>query len=404
MKKILFVINTLGGAGAETALIELLRQLSPEEYDVSLFVLMNQGEMVHQLPRHVTLLNEHFCDSPVLDRDGKRKLNRYIFRTMFGRASLLRNMPYLLKNFFIMLKKHAVLPDKLLWRLMSDGVTEQKKRYDLAVAYLEGGSAYYVADHVSAERKAGFIHIDYGKAGYTRELDCGCYEEYDRIFTVSGEVRGHFLDTYPEYDGKTEIFHNLINSGRIRARANGPGGFEDDFDGTRILTVGRLTAQKAYDIAVEAMKLLREEGEAVRWYVLGEGEERRALEKLIWQYGLEQDFLLLGARENPYPYYAQTDLYVHATRYEGKSIAIQEAQTLGCTILVSNCSGNREQVTDGVDGRMCELAPEGVCNGIRELLRDPEACARYGEAAGKRNFQEPGQLDRLLALLKEESR
>ncbi len=93
MKKILFVINTLGGAGAETALIELLRQLSPEEYDVSLFVLMNQGEMVHQLPRHVTLLNEHFCDSPVLDRDGKRKLDRYIFRTMFGRASLLRNMP-----------------------------------------------------------------------------------------------------------------------------------------------------------------------------------------------------------------------------------------------------------------------------------------------------------------------
>lgn len=170
------------------------------------------------------------------------------------------------------------------------------------------------------------------------------------------------------------------------------------------MTVGRLTAQKAYDIAVEAMKLLREEGEAVRWYVLGEGEERRALEKLIWQYGLEQDFLLLGARENPYPYYAQTDLYVHATRYEGKSIAIQEAQTLGCTILVSNCSGNREQVTDGVDGRMCELSPEGVCNGIRELLRDPEACARYGEAAGKRNFQEPGQLDRLLALLKEESR
>ena len=183
-KKILFVINTLGGAGAETAMMELLRSLSPERYEISLFVLMNQGEMVRQLPDHVTLLNENFCDDSVLSREGKRRLNRYILRTMFRQGSVIRNFPYLLRNLFRMLRKGAVLPDKLLWRVMSDGVPEQKKEYDLAVAYLEGGSAYYVADHVPARKKAGFIHIDYGKAGYTRELDCGCYEKFNRIFTV----------------------------------------------------------------------------------------------------------------------------------------------------------------------------------------------------------------------------
>lgn len=398
-KKILFVINTLGGAGAETAMMELLRSLSPEQYEISLFVLMNQGEMVHQLPDHVTLLNEDFCDDSVLSREGKRRLNRYILRTMFRQGSVIRNFPYLLCNLFRMLKKGAVLPDKLLWRVMSDGVPEQKKEYDLAVAYLEGGSAYYVADHVPAHKKAGFIHIDYGKAGYTRELDCGCYEKFNRVFTVSGEVREHFLDTYPEYDGKTEIFYNMINPERIRERAGLPGGFEDEYDGIRILTVGRLTAQKAYGIAVEAMKLLREEGAKVRWYVLGEGEERKNLEKKIKEYGMEQDFLLLGAKENPYPYYVQTDLYVHATRYEGKSIAIQEAQILGCTILVSDCSGNREQVEDGVDGRMCDLSPEGIRDGILELVRDREACRRYGKAASKKGIGQQKQLERFLALL-----
>lgn len=401
MKTILFVINTLGGAGAETALMELLRNIPPEEYEISLFVLMNQGEMVHQLPDHVTLLNEHFSDSSVLSRHGKRILNRFIFRTMFQRGSVFRNMPYLVKALFRMLKKGAVLPDKLLWRVMSDGVPEQEKQYDLAVAYLEGGSAYYVADHVQAAKKAGFIHIDYGKAGYTQELDCGCYEQYDAIFTVSAEVREHFLDIYPEYDGKTEIFHNIVNPVRVRERAKLPGGFDDDYEGVRILTVGRLTAQKAYEVAVEAMKLLKEEGEAVRWYVLGEGEERKPLEKRIREYGLEEDFLLLGAHENPYPYYAQTDLYVHATRYEGKSIAIQEAQILGCAILVSDCSGNREQVRDGVDGRMCELSPEGIRDGVRELLRDREACIRYGEAAARKDFGIRTQLERFLALLTE---
>lgn len=415
-KKILFVINTLGGAGAETAMMELLRSLPPQQYEVSLFVLMNQGEMVHQLPDHVTLLNKDFCDDSVLSREGKSRLNRYILRTMFRKGSLFKNFPYVLCNLFRMMKGRAVLPDKLLWRVMSDGAPRQEldgesgqeldgapgqeKEYDLAVAYLEGGSAYYVADHVTARKKAGFIHIDYGKAGYTRELDRGCYENFDRIFAVSGEVREHFLDTYPEYDEKTEIFYNMINPGRIRERAQMSGGFEDEYDGIRILTVGRLTAQKAYGIAVEAMKLLREEGVEARWYVLGEGEERKNLEKKIKEYGLERDFLLLGAKENPYPYYAQTDLYVHATRYEGKSIAIQEAQVLGCAILVSDCSGNREQVEDGVDGRMCDLTAEGIRDGVLEMVRDREACRRYGEAASKKVTGQQKQLARFLALLK----
>lgn len=399
MKKVLFVINTLGCAGAETAMLELIRNINPKEYEVSLFVLMNQGEMIHQLPNYVKVLNKNLSDCSVLSKEGKRQLNRFVLCTMFRRGSVFRNIPYLFSNLFSMIRKKKILPDKLLWRVMSDGAPKITENYDLAVAYLEGGSAYYVADHVKAAKKVGFIHIDYGKAGYTRKLDKGCYDEYYRIFTVSEEVRQHFTAIYPEYHEKTEVFHNMVNQSRIRERAKLPGGFEDDFNGTRILTVGRLTAQKAYETAVEAMKLLIEYGENVRWYVLGEGEERGALEKQIKEYGLEKDFLLLGAKSNPYPYLAQTDLYVHATRYEGKSIAIQEAQTLGCTILVSDCSGNREQVVDGVDGSMCALTPEGICEGIRRLLKDKEACRRYGKAASEKNLSEEKQLERFLSLM-----
>nr|MBP3597949.1 glycosyltransferase [Eubacterium sp.] len=401
MKKILFVINTLGCAGAENAMLEFMRNLNPEKYEVSLFVLMNQGEMIRQLPSHVKVLNVNLSDSSVLSKEGKAELNRYILRTMFQQGSVWKNLPYLLRNFFSMLGKGKILPDKLLWKVMSDGVAPMTEHYDMAVAYLEGGSAYYVANHVEADKKVGFVHIDYGKAGYTRALDQGCYDTYERIYGVSDEVKEHFVEMYPEYEKKTEVFHNMVNQTRIRERAQLPGGFEDDYDGTRILTVGRLTAQKAYEIAVEAMKLLKENGYQVRWYVLGEGEERKSLEKQIREYGLQEDFMLLGAKENPYPYYAQTDLYVHATRYEGKSIAIQEAQTLGCTILVSDCSGNREQVEVGVDGQMCDLTPEGIYEGIVSLLKDKEACRRYGEAAGKKDLVEREQLERFLALMNE---
>ena len=126
---------------------------------------------------------------------------------------------------------------------------------------------------------------------------------------------------------------------------------------------------------------------------------RAALERQIENLRLTEDFVLMGAVENPYPYYKQCSLYVHATRFEGKSIAIQEAQTLGCAILASDCNGNREQITDNVDGRFCQLTPEGIASGIRQLLEDEALRKRLGQAAARRTVGNEAELGRLLELL-----
>lgn len=398
MKRLLFVINTLGQAGAETALLNLLRQIDPKEYDISLYVLMGQGEMVSELPEYVKLLNDSFCESTVLSVQGRRLMARRVMAAAFRRGTGFRLFPYILRNFFSMAAKGRVQPDKLLWRLLSDGGQRFSEEYDLAVAYLEGGSAYYVANHVKALKKAAFLHVDYGKAGYNRGLDKDCYLDFDRVFAVSDEVKASFDKAYPECAERCFVFHNLLDVEEIRRKASLPGGFEDDFQGIRILTVGRLTAQKAYDMALEAMSLLKERGEQVRWYVLGEGNQRNFLEEKRKKLGLEKDFLLPGAVKNPYPYFAQADIYVHATRFEGKSIAIQEAQILGKPVLVSDCSGNREQVTGEVDGLFCDLTPEGICEGIQRLIHAPELRARLGEVATRRSFGDKAELNKLLEL------
>lgn len=398
MKKMLFVINTLGHAGAETALLELLRHLNQEEYEISLYVLLGQGELVHELPEHVELLNKRYDDCSVLSKEGKNHLTRQVFKAMLKRGTVFRLLPYLFRNLGAMLGRGQILPDKLLWRVLSDGGERFDTRYDLAVSFLEGGSAYYVADHVKAEKKAVFLHVDYERAGYTRALDRDCYLKYDKIFTVSDEVKASFLKVYPECEARTDIFHNLVNQELIRSKSKLPGGFTDEFDGIRILTVGRLTAQKAFEVSIEAMKLLKDRKEHVRWYVLGEGDRRSFLEERIRQLGLKEDFLLLGAVDNPYPYMAQADIYVHASRFEGKSIAIQEAQTLGKAILVSDCSGNREQVVHNVDGMMCSLTPEDICRGVQELLQDEEKRRRLGAAAAEKKFAGEAEIDKLLSL------
>ena len=402
--RILFVINTLGQAGAETALLSLLQTLAREKgearYEISLYVLTGQGEMASRLPADVRLLNKKYREESVLTAKGRKYLKKTVLKAMFTRGTVVKLFPYLVKNTCAMLGKKRLLPDKLLWRVLSDGGMVLPEEYDLAVSYLEGGAAYFVADHVKAAKKAAFIHVDYEKAGYTRALDKDCYLAFDKIFTVSDEVREAFLKAYPELPDKTEVFHNILNKEEIVRRAEEGEGFTDGFTGMRLLSVGRLTAQKAFEVSVDAMKRLKDAGKNVRWYVLGEGDQRKRLQEQIDALGLTEDFILHGAVNNPYPFMKQADIYVHASRFEGKSIAIQEAQILGKPMVVSDCSGNREQVCHGRDGLMCGLTPESLAENIMLLLEDEALRGRLGAAAAKKNADAAEEIQKLLSMLK----
>lgn len=400
MKKILFVINTLGHAGAETALVELLNVLDKEEYEISLYVIMGQGEMLKRIPKEVKLLNTSFSETSVLSAKGKNAMIRTVCRSFVKNGQVFGKIKYAGQIYMDMRKKKRILPDKILWRILSDGSERFEESYDLAVAYLEGASTYYVADHVKAKKKAAFVHIDYESSGYTKEMDRDCYQKMDRIFTVSDEVKKHFLKVYPQYEKKTEVFHNIINQEKIKKLAEAGEGFQDHYEGIRLLTVGRLNYQKAYDIAIEAMKIVKDAGYRAKWYVLGEGSERQMLEKRIEELDLKEDFLMPGSVSNPFPYFKQTDIYVHATRFEGKSIAIQEAQTLGCAIIASDCNGNREQIADGEDGVLCSLTPEGIAEKIILLIEDSELRHKIGEHAKEKKIEYREDIQKLLRMTK----
>lgn len=400
MKKILFVINTLGCAGAETALLTFLRKLSADKsLEISLYILTGQGELISQVPDNIIIKNKKYADCSVLSSKGRRTLGITVFKSFFSNGRFFRKTGYAFRLFLSMVKNKKIQPDKLFWRILSDGGMKMEETYDMAVAYLEGGAAYYVADHVKAHRKVSFIHIDYESAGYTKEMDKDCFLKMDQIFAVSDEAKTHFLNVYPEYSEKTAVFHNLIDQDKIIRMSKEKGGFSDDYKGIRLLTVGRLTYQKAYDIAIEALHIVRSKGYDVRWYILGEGDQRSFLEKKAASFGLKNDFLMPGAAKNPFPYYKQADIYVHATRFEGKSIAIQEAQTLGCTILASDCNGNREQIKQDEDGILCSLDPQIIADNIIKLINDPEKRKRLSCNASRKITASDEELNIFLKLL-----
>ena len=381
MKKVLFVTNTLGVGGAERALLELLNNLDREMYDIDLCLLLGRGELMNQVPDGVRLLNPKVNTGSVLDHPGRWALVGMVIACFFRNGRWAAKLASVLRALPPMLRRRRIQLDKLLWRVVSDGAVRMDTYYDTAVAWQEGGAAYFVSDYVQAGKKLAVVHIDYELSGYTRAQDRNCWAGFQEIFVVSEEIRSPFLQIHPECRDKVRVLPNLVNQKKIRCLAQEPGGFSDDWAGLRILSVGRLTYQKAFDVAIEAMKLLKDAGYNVRWYVLGEGERRWALEKKIAALGLEEDFILLGTVSNPFPYYVQADVYVHATRFEGWSIAVQEAQTLGCAIVVADTSGNRRQVVHDQDGLLCDLSREDIARTIGELLGNEDRRKRLGEAA-----------------------
>lgn len=403
-KDILFVINTLGRAGAETALVALIKRLDPEKYNICLYVCLGQGELIKDIPDYVTILNQDYNESSVLTADGKKQLKSRVFKMLFTRGAAFRNIRYIISNAVHNLMEHRkVSVDKLLWSVVADAGAAYAgaRHYDLAVAYIEGSAAYFVDRYVNADKKAGFIHVDYGMAGYSRRLDRECYDRFDKVFTVSDEVKDSFLKAYPECEYKTEVFHNLIDIDSVKSKAEMfvPDDILTGSQKLKILTVCRLTKQKALEVSIGAMKILKDKGINAVWYVVGDGPERDRLSDLIRQYDIADRFILLGSRDNPYPYYKACDIYVHATKYEGKSIAIQEAQIIGLPIIASDCSGNREQIIDGVDGILCEFSEGGIADAVTYMIENRQNWDEYCKNASKKVCDNSSELNRLYELL-----
>ncbi len=414
MNRVLFVINTMGRAGAEVSFLNLLSEV-PKDWEIDILVLMGQGEMLTDIPSRAHLLNEKIDKTPVNSAAGAKVLRKTVRSAMLLKGGIFKDGGYMLKNYRLMKAAGKVRKDKLVWRMISDTAPDTKKQYDLAVAFLEGGSAYYVADRVEAAKKAAFIHVDYEKAGYTKELDLDSYASFDKIFCVSEEVRTSFLRIHPELYRLTDTFKNILNAELIKKKADekidycalADRYFDESYKGLRLLTIGRLTRQKNWEKSILAAGRLKQKGMDFQWILLGDGEEAGILSEKIKAANVSDCFIMPGAVENPYPYIKKADIYVHCSSYEGKSIAIQEAKILGKSLVISDVPGNREQVENNKNGLLVPFKSEKIAEGIMILSNDKDMRERFlkeTEKEVKREFSKDNtDIAKLLYLIGEEA-
>lgn len=179
------------------------------------------------------------------------------------------------------------------------------------------------------------------------------------------------IEKIPSDEHKIEVFKNIISSESIKEMAQEKEEFDSEFKGTKIVTVGRLSKEKGQDIAIKVLANLIKNGYNVRWYCIGDGVDKKAYENLIEEYGLTSEFILLGSKENPYPYIKMADIYVQPSRHEGFCLTLAEARYLQKPIITTDFSGSYEQITDNYDGFIVRVDEDELYEKIKFLLNNP---------------------------------
>jgi glycosyltransferase involved in cell wall biosynthesis len=267
--------------------------------------------------------------------------------------------------------------------------------YDVAIAYAGPSQTidWYVCRRVQAKVKCGWIHFDISKFGIDKGMTRKLYKDYKKIFVVSETAKDIFVKTFPQFSDKTEVFLNIVSKKNIERLAREPFDFTDKYNGVRILTVGRISPEKGQNVAIEALKILRDKGADVKWYFVGNGAFRKACEAQAVELGVEEFVTFLGTQVNPYPYMAHCDIYMQPSRHEGYCITLAEARCFGAPIVATNFTGAREQLSTRKNGVVVDMDAVSIAQGVLQAMTLP----RMKTEDMKNN--ESNNIDKILSLL-----
>lgn len=341
MLKILFLIHDLGQGGAEKVLINLVNNMDPNNFDITVMALFGGG------------VNEQFLKPEIK------------YRTVFPR--MIRGNSYIMKLF---------TPQMLhKWFI--------KEKYDIEISYLEGPCARIISGCNQLNTKLiSWIHCTMKSSKDVsnsfrnlREAEVS-YNAMDEMIFVSEEVRKSFLENC-NYKGNTEVLYNTVESEKITQMSQEES-FEINEDKINLISVGSLKPVKGYDRLLRIIKKLHEEGYPIHLYLLGMGAQKKELEKYVEENALMNVITLLGYKTNPYKYVSKCDLFVCSSRSEGFSTAVTEALIVGTPVCTVNVSGMQELLGYKNEyGLITENDETLLYEGIKSLIDNPELLKYY---------------------------
>lgn len=395
MREILIASFDMEVGGVERSLINLLDNFDYENNQVDLFLYRQQGDFMKFLNSRCNLLNE------IDEYSTFRKSIKQIFlegKCLIAISRILANINANIIGKINSIDEVGYYQMQLMWKYSMLLLPKIDKEYDVAISYL--WPHYFIAEKVKAKKKIGWIHTDYSTIETDIKEDLRIWGKFDYIMAVSEGCKNSFLKKYPSLKDKVKVMENITSQDFIKRMAEEEISEEINKNNNfNIVSVGRLSHAKGIDNAVKALRILHDNGlNNIKWYVIGYGGDESMIRELINENKLEDSFILLGKKPNPYPYMKACDLYVQPSRYEGKAVTVTEAQILGKPVMITNYTTAKSQVKDKVNGYISELSVEGIAYGIEELIKKNESRLSLSNNCKKSNFNNSNELDKLYEL------
>ena len=388
-KKILIVFTgAMELGGIERSLLGLLETLDYVKYDIDLFLYGHHGALYSLIDKRANLLPE-VKELAYLRESFSEKIKNgcyysAAFRLKDAFCSHFRKIDY----------------DKTWERIMDKCAPELAKEYDLALGFFLPFD--FIKTKVHAKVKVGWIHTDYKNEPSDHSALLRQYEGMDWIAAVSEQCKQSFIEVFPQFANKTIVIENILSDKFIYEKSN-----ESDVsseikepDIISILSVGRFCSQKNFDNVPFICKKIRGLGLNVKWYLIGLGPDEELIRKKIEEAGMQECVIILGKKENPYPYVKACDIYVQPSRYEGKCVAVREAQILEKPVIITNYETSVNQLKDGYDGVIVSMDNEKCAQEIAEVIQNKVLQQKIVENQRKNDYTNKEEVQKLYALIK----
>lgn len=371
-KKLIFVISRMSIGGSQKSLVNALKILDFDKYDVKLYVRENKTDLLSEVSENVEVVvntNTHrYEHTPYA-------LFMYLLEKLFcvfGNKRISRKLSERVRNYIVAKKTDY---EKKHYGLLSE-------KYDIAISYLQGFTCKFTDDCIDADRKICFFH---NSTDALPEIHKEYLHRFEKVVVVSEQVKLFLAERYPEINDRLIVIKNLLDIERIKKKAKEQE-IKREEDRLVLCTCGRISKEKGYDLAVDAAKSLKDCNTNFQWYFVGSGPEYDNIREKINEYGLGKFVIMTGSRENPYPWISQCDIYVQPSYEEAQPLSIMEAQILLKPIVSTDTVGGQTVIDSGNNGLLVDINGKALSDGILYLSNNPGICKEYKQNLMKADY------------------
>lgn len=352
-KKILIRIGSLRHGGAEKVLINFLKNIPPDKYEIDLLLNLYSGLYIKEVPAWINL--HYLIKGEMITTNRPKDIPIKAFRVLYQKMFLW--LPFLLYRFIL-----------------------KNKKYDVEIAGIHGLYKEILSSPQKNSKKIIWVHNDiFSIKGYTPKI-IRKFFRFDKILVISNKIRDGMYDLAQNEDEKgtvIKIFNPIDRNETLRKADVEIHNFPFTENLPTFISIGTIFPQKGYDRLLNVHKRLIDEGLKHQLLIIGDGYDFDAIHDQLKRLGIHETAKMFGFTANPYPYLKKADFYVSSSRHEGFPTVIAEALIFHKPISATYVSGIRDLLQDGRLGNITTNSEEGIYEGMKKFLTDKNVAEEY---------------------------